>query len=558
MKFPFSTPQNHPSSDTKPLTYTSFANITPQFGYEPTSVLDLRRSPSPVVNISESVTGISGIVSDVYPLHWDDEHILHHASLLSDDWDSMVLDLTEKDDDYTRVVTNSSDIAPFHNQNHGINFNFDHRPSNDFFESDQEFDCSQLDQLIRAVESNKPQLAQSLLVRFNQRLCSPSGKPLQRAAFYFKEALQIFLNGSHYENSKDVIQKIIAYKEFSEISPIPHFANFTANQALLDGLDGAMIIHVIDFDIGIGGQWVSFIQELANKAKSRKSLPTALRISAVVPEDYTTEASLVRESLQQFARELGVQFHIEFVVFSIFEVQLFNSIRFGNGESVGVNLSPEIFRRLKSLDTVSGFFRFLRRISPRIITFVDTEGWRYNNNNNNEDSNTSFRRNFINGLEFYSAILESLDVAGNVDLVRRIEKFLIRPKIIGTALGPGNHIFTWREMLSRTGLLPVRLSGVTESDALWLVRRSQVRGFHLAKHEGLLVLSWHEKEVVATSAWSCSVGVVLPVLNTFEAIQKKDPNEQHKWLLYWAAYGSFSVAESFAEKALSGYSAFHT
>ncbi|XAR72832.1 hypothetical protein NMG60_11019606 [Bertholletia excelsa] len=51
----------------------------------------------------------------------------------------------------------------------------------------------------------------------------------------------------------------------------------------------------------------------------------------------------------------------------------------------------------------------------------------------------------------------------------------------------------------------------------------------------------------------CSVGVVLPVYSTFKAIEAKDPNEQQRWLLYWAAYGSFSVAEVFTDKFISWF-----
>ncbi|XP_057788421.1 HVA22-like protein k [Salvia miltiorrhiza] len=48
----------------------------------------------------------------------------------------------------------------------------------------------------------------------------------------------------------------------------------------------------------------------------------------------------------------------------------------------------------------------------------------------------------------------------------------------------------------------------------------------------------------------CSVGVVLPVYSTFKAIETKDQDDQHKWLVYWAAYGSFTVAEIFTDKLL--------
>lgn len=67
-----------------------------------------------------------------------------------------------------------------------------------------------------------------------------------------------------------------------------------------------------------------------------------------------------------------------------------------------------------------------------------------------------------------------------------------------------------------------------------------------------LLLSPLGGNVVVRTA-CCSVGIALPVYNTFKAIENKDQNEQQKWLLYWAAYGSFSLAEVFSDKILSWF-----
>ncbi|XP_028798477.1 HVA22-like protein k [Neltuma alba] len=64
-----------------------------------------------------------------------------------------------------------------------------------------------------------------------------------------------------------------------------------------------------------------------------------------------------------------------------------------------------------------------------------------------------------------------------------------------------------------------------------------------------LLLSPLGSKIVLRTA-CCSVGLALPVYSTFKAIENKDQNEQQRWLTYWAAYGSFSIAEIFAEKVL--------
>ncbi|KAL3374372.1 hypothetical protein AABB24_006046 [Solanum stoloniferum] len=64
----------------------------------------------------------------------------------------------------------------------------------------------------------------------------------------------------------------------------------------------------------------------------------------------------------------------------------------------------------------------------------------------------------------------------------------------------------------------------------------------------LLLSPLNTNAIVRTAC--CSVGIVLPVYSTFKAIETGNRNEQHKWLLYWAAYGSFSIVEAFTDKFL--------
>jgi receptor expression-enhancing protein 5/6 len=43
------------------------------------------------------------------------------------------------------------------------------------------------------------------------------------------------------------------------------------------------------------------------------------------------------------------------------------------------------------------------------------------------------------------------------------------------------------------------------------------------------------------------------VYSTFKAIESGDENEQQKMLIYWAAYGSFSLVEVFTDKIISWF-----
>lgn len=378
-----------------------------------------------------------------------------------------------------------------------------HMTNNNNWNNNNNIGFDYVDELIRLAEcfeTNSLHLTQVILGRLNQRLRSPTGKALQRAAFYFKEALQSLLTGSTRStrplSSPDVIQSIKAHKAFSNISPIPMFSSFTANQAVLEAVEGAVLVHVIDFEIGLGGHWASFLKELADKAECRKVNPPVLRITAVVGEEYAMESKLIRENLAQFARELNIGFEIDFVLIRTFEFLSFKSIKFMEGEKIAVLLSPTIFRRVGS-----GFLNDLRRISPHVVVNVDNEGLV-------GFGTTTFRQTVINGLEFFSTLMESLEAAnggggggGGDDWMRKIENFVLFPKILEAVGAAGRRGTPWREAFVGAGLRPVGLSQFADFQADGLIRRVQVRGFHVARRQAEMLLCWQERALVATSAW---------------------------------------------------------
>lgn len=78
-------------------------------------------------------------------------------------------------------------------------------------------------------------------------------------------------------------------------------------------------------------------------------------------------------------------------------------------------------------------------------------------------------------------------------------------------------------------------------------------GSNMSSEVGLRLLLCPLGSNVVVRTACCSVGIVLPVYSTFKAIETNDQNEQKRWLLYWAAYGSFSIAEVFTDKLISWF-----
>ncbi|OMO73778.1 hypothetical protein CCACVL1_17148 [Corchorus capsularis] len=93
----------------------------------------------------------------------------------------------------------------------------------------------------------------------------------------------------------------------------------------------------------------------------------------------------------------------------------------------------------------------------------------------------------------------------------------------------------------------------SKAEAIYAILGCLTRKLHETGEVGLrLLFSPISSNIVVRTA-CCTVGTVIPVYSTFKAIENKDQDEQQKWLLYWTVYGSFSVAEVFADKILSWF-----
>ena len=538
MKVPISTTIQTCNSVTgKSLSFDNTALNTafqaPSTTFEPTSVLDLQRSPSPT----------SGQQSHSAAAN----HRAEPADLDSlDGWDSILSELGLNDeftpnsklwsqispsDPHLPQLPEFPTSQPFDHHNpppislpssdfNLCDFSYNHNPNFGPFDlhhnphqtnpNNNTYGFDFIDDLVKAahsLESNDSHQVHLILARLNQRLRSPTGKPLQRAAYYFKEALIAAAAGPTRPtrlSSYEVVQTIRAYKAFSGISPVSLFSTFAANQAILEAVDTAEFIHIVDFDIGFGGHWASFLRELVDKADPMKLSSVALRITAIVPEEFGIESKLVRENLSQFARDLNIKFHIDYVLFQSFEILSFKSVKFMAGEKSAVHLSPAVFQRLGN--GISKFLADLRSISPSSVVVVDREI-------GIDIGTSSFSMNFVVGIEFYAAMLESLDVAtaggliGGVDCVRKIETFVLRPRIMAmveaAASAATGRRTAWREAFTAAGIRAVGFSQFADFQAECLLRRAQVGGFHVAKRHGEMMLYWHEHPLVATSAWRC-------------------------------------------------------
>jgi hypothetical protein len=101
------------------------------------------------------------------------------------------------------------------------------------------------------------------------------------------------------------------------------FANFTATQALLDEIASttSSCIHIIDFDLGVGGQWASFLQELAHRCGTGNAPLPMLKLTVFVSSasHNPLKLHLTRENLTQFVVDLGIPFEFTNINLDVFD-----------------------------------------------------------------------------------------------------------------------------------------------------------------------------------------------------------------------------------------------
>lgn len=294
----------------------------------------------------------------------------------------------------------------------------------------------------------------------------------------------------------DVVHKMNAYKVFSEVSPITQFVNFTCTQAILEALDDADAIHIIDFDIGCGAQWASLIQELPLRKRGAPSL----KITALAPlsTSHPFELSLIRENLVQFANDIGVAFELQVVNLDMFDPSSSSmpNLRTSEDEAVAVNIP--IWASSNRPSALPSILRFIKQRSPKIVVSLD-RGF--------DRCDVPFPQHLIHTLESCTNFLESLDGLNIAsDIVNKVEKFFIQPKIENTVLGrvhAPDKMPHWKNLFASAGFSPLQFSNFTETQADYVVKRTPGRGFHVEKRQASLVLSWQRRELVAASAWRC-------------------------------------------------------
>ncbi|KAK7359484.1 hypothetical protein VNO77_01444 [Canavalia gladiata] len=358
-----------------------------------------------------------------------------------------------------------------------------------------------------AVEKNNLPVAEALVKQIGFLAVSQVGA-MRKVATYFAEALARRIYRVYPENPLQHSLSDMLQIHFYETCPYLKFAHFTANQAILEAFQGKSRVHVIDFGINQGMQWPALMQALA----LRSGGPPVFRLTGIGPPaaDNSDHLQEVGWKLAQFAETIHVQFEYRgFVANSLADLDAsMLELRPTDAESVAVNSVFEFHKLLARPGAVEKVLSVVRQIRPEIVTVVEQEA---------NHNGSVFLDRFTESLHYYSTLFDSLEGSSVNPQDKVMSEVYLGKQICNVVACEGmdrverhETLNQWQTRFGSAGFAPVHLgSNAFKQASVLLDVFAGGNGYRVEENNGCLMLGWHTRPLIATSAWqlaSKSVG----------------------------------------------------
>lgn len=361
----------------------------------------------------------------------------------------------------------------------------------------------------KAVSDGELVTAQMLISELRQ-MVSVSGEPIQRLGAYMLEGLVARLAASGSSICKSLRCKepasfeLLSYMHvLYEICPYFKFGYMSANGAIAEAMKDENRVHIIDFQIAQGSQWVPMIQAFA----ARPGGPPHIRITGI---DDSTSAyarggglDIVGQRLSKLAKTFKVPFEFHAAAMSGSDVQLEN-LGIQPGEALAVNFAFTLHHMPdESVSTENHRDRLLRMVknlNPKVVTLVEQES----------NTNTAaFFPRFLETLDYYSAMFESIDMTlprGHKQRIN-VEQHCLARDVVNIIACEGierveRHelLGKWKSRFRMAGFSPYPLSSLVNATIKTLLE-SYSDKYRLEERDGALYLGWMNRDLVASCAW---------------------------------------------------------
>lgn len=359
-----------------------------------------------------------------------------------------------------------------------------------------------------AIAEGKTEVALEILTRLSQ-VSNARGTSEQRVTAYMSSALRSRVNPSEFPPPVNELynkEHTLSTQMLYDASPCFKLGFMAANLAILDAISEEQVnkLHVLDFDIGQGGQYVHLLHALAARKPDK---PTVLKITtfADVVNGGEESVRIVGDWLKVLANKIGVS-----LIFSVMNLKICELSREKLGlecdEALVVNFAFKLYKLPdESVTTENLRDELLRRVkalSPKVVTVVEQE----------TNTNTApFVARVNLACEYYGVLFESLEATEWKDISERvrIEEGLGR-KMANSVAWEGRdrvercEVFgKWRARMSMAGFESKSMSSLV-ADSLRSKLNSGTRGnpgFTVNEQSGGICFGWTGRTLTVASAW---------------------------------------------------------
>nr|BAD42666.1 lateral suppressor-like protein [Daucus carota] len=298
-------------------------------------------------------------------------------------------------------------------------------------------------------------------------------------------------------DDESVVQS--AYLSLNQITPFIRFTHLTANQAILESVEGHHAIHILDFNIMHGVQWPPLMQAMAEKFP-----PPMLRITGT--GDNLTILRRTGDRLAKFAHTLGLRFQFHPVLLLENEESSITSFF----ASFAAYLQPDqtlavncvLYLHRLSLERLSLCLHQIKALNPRVLTLSEREA------NHNLPI---FLQRFVEALDHYTALFDSLEATLPPNSRQRIEveQIWFGREIADIIASEGEtrrerheRFRAWELMLRGSGFHNLALSPFALSQAKLLLRLYYPsEGYKLHILNDSFFWGWQNQHLFSVSSW---------------------------------------------------------
>ncbi|KAJ0759363.1 putative transcription factor GRAS family [Helianthus annuus] len=328
-----------------------------------------------------------------------------------------------------------------------------------------------------------------LLISELRRMVSVAGEPIQRIGAYMLEGLiaRLSSSGSTIYKSDLTLNTRVLY----EICPYFKYGYMSANGAIAEAMKCEKRVHIIDFCIEDGSQWVPLIQAFGR----RPGGPPHIRITGL--HDYPNGLGKVGIRLCKLAKACNVPFEFNT------EVGL-ESIRDRPGEALAVNFAFVLHRvpdeSVSTQNHRDRVLRLVKSMKPKIVTLVEQES----------NTNTApFYPRFLEALDYYNAMFESIDITLPRHHKERInvEQHCFARDVVNIIACEGSErverhelLGKWKLRFSMAGFSPCRMSSLVNGTIKRLLNKCNEK-YRVEERDGALYLGWMNRDLVSCCAW---------------------------------------------------------